>query len=142
MDKYYEASSDAVDTFNEVLGNKIFSISIGYKFIGASKQKQLIKIKKISDEYSFLMGKDVLVSINEDLLSVFDSESITILIEQEIDKIKVDSQSGKISIIKPDLSTFSSIVKKYGIDKVSKANQVESLYDQQVKDGVEEFDFK
>lgn len=142
MDKYYEASSDAVDTFNEVLGNKIFSVSIGFKFLGASKQKQLIKIKKISDEYSFLMGKDVLVSINEDLLSVFDEESISILIEQEIDKINVNSQSGKITIIKPDLNTFSSLIKKYGIDKVSKANQVESLYDQQVKDGVEEFDFK
>ena len=72
-------------------------------------------------------------------MSVFDEESVTILIEQEIDKISVDTQSGKIKLIKPDLTTFSSLISKYGVDKVAKANQIEELYQQQVKDGKEEF---
>jgi hypothetical protein len=42
-------------------------------------------------------------------------------------------------MIKPDLTTFSSLITKYGVDKVAKANQVEELYQQQVKDGKEEF---
>jgi hypothetical protein len=61
------------------------------------------------------------------------------LIEQEIDKVSIDAQSGKIKMIKPDLTTFSAIINKYGVDKVAKANQVEELYQQQVKDGKEEF---
>jgi hypothetical protein len=59
--------------------------------------------------------------------------------ETEIDKISVDTQSGKIKLIKPDLTTFSSLISKYGVDKVAKANQIEELYQQQVKDGKEEF---
>ena len=42
-------------------------------------------------------------------------------------------------MVKPDLSTFSSIISKYGVEKVAKANQVEELYNQQVSDGNEEF---
>ena len=46
-----------------------------------------------------------------------------------------------IKMVKPDLSTFSALINKYGVDKVSKANQVELLYEQQQKDGKEEFTF-
>ena len=91
------------------------------------------------EQYSFLLEKELMVQVNEDLMSVFDEESITILIEQEIDKVSIDSQSGKIKMIKPDLTTFSAIINKYGVDKVAQANQVEELYQQQVKDGKEEF---
>jgi hypothetical protein len=93
----------------------------------------------LPEQYSFLLEKELMVQVNEDLMSVFDEESITILIEQEIDKVSIDSQSGKIKMIKPDLTTFSAIINKYGVDKVAQANQVEELYQQQVKDGKEEF---
>ena len=102
---------------------------------------KLIKISKLSDPYVFLLNKELLVSINEDLLSVFDEESIGILIEQEIDKVSIETESGKIKMIKPDLNTFSALITKYGVEKVAKANQVEELYQQQKADGSEEFSF-
>ena len=82
----------------------------------------------------------MLVSINEDLISVFDEESIEILIEQELDKISINMDSGKVKLIKPDLTTFSSLINKYGIEKIAKANKVEELYSQQQKDN-QEVDF-
>jgi hypothetical protein len=139
MSKFYDVSSDTQDTFLKVFNKKTFPLSIKFQFIGAEKQKSLIKISKLPDQYSFLLDKELLVQVNEDLISVFDEESVTILIEQEIDKISVDTQSGKIKLIKPDLTTFSSLISKYGVDKVAKANQIEELYQQQVKDGKEEF---
>jgi hypothetical protein len=139
MSKFYDVSSDTQDTFFKVFNKKTFPLSIKFQFIGAEKQKSLIKISKLPDQYSFLLDKELLVQVNEDLISVFDEESVTILIEQEIDKISVDTQSGKIKLIKPDLTTFSSLISKYGVDKVAKANQIEELYQQQVKDGKEEF---
>lgn len=139
MSKFYEVSQDTQDTFCKVFNKKSFPLAIKFQFIGCESQKTLMKISKLSDQFSFLMDKELLVSVNEDLMSVFDDESITILIEQEIDKISIDTQSGKIKMIKPDLTTFSSLITKYGVDKVAKANQVEELYQQQVKDGKEEF---
>jgi hypothetical protein len=63
------------------------------------------------------------------------------LIEQEIDKISIETESGKIKMIRPDLTTFSSLITKYGVEKVARANKVEELYQQQKADGTEEFSF-
>ena len=79
--------------------------------------------------------------MNEDLLNIFDAESIKILIEQELDKVSINVESGKIKMIRPDLNTFASIIIKWGTEKVMRANQVEDLYQKQKSDGVEEFDF-
>jgi len=137
MSKFYDLSDSAKESFYSVFNKKTFPINIGFQFIGTDKQKNLIKILKINDQYSFLMEKELLVSINESLMDKFDKESITILIEQEIDKVSIDTDSGKIKMIKTDLNTFSSLINKYGVEKVAKANQVEELYHQQQKDGRE-----
>ena len=139
MAKFYEVSQDTIDTFFKVFNKKTFPMSVNFQFIGCENQKALIKISKLPDQYVFLMNKELIVIMNEDLFSVFDEVSITILIEQEIDKISIDGQTGKIKMIKPDLTTFSSLISKYGVDKVAKANQIEELYNQQVADGKNEF---
>jgi hypothetical protein len=139
MSKFYEVSEDTEKLFFNIFNKKSFPVSVKFQFIVCENQKSLIKISKINDQFSFLLEKELLISVNEDLLNVFEQESITILIEQEIDKISIDTQSGKIKMIKPDLTTFSSLITKYGVDKVAKANQVEELYQQQTKDGKEEF---
>ncbi len=137
MTKFYELSESTTEIFFSVFNKKTFPINVGFKFIGTEKQKNLIKISKLSDQYVFLLEKELLVSINESLVDKFDKESINILIEQEIDKVSIDIDSGKIKMVKTDLNTFSSLINKYGVEKVAKANQVEELYHQQQKDGKE-----
>lgn len=137
MSKFYELSESSKDSFTKVFNKKSFPINVGFQFIGNEKQKNLIKISKINDQYVFLIEKELLISMNESLIDKFDQESIDILIEQEIDKISIDMESGKIKMVKTDLNTFSSLINKYGVEKVARANQVEELYHQQQKDGKE-----
>lgn len=137
MSKYYELSDETISKFNEAFNTKTFPLAVRFQFVGCESQKQLIKISKMPDHFEFLLEKELLVIMNEDLFRVFDDESITILIEQELDKISISIDTGKIKLVKPDLTTFSGIVSKYGIEKVARANQVEELYDQQKKDGNE-----
>lgn len=141
MSKYYDVSEDTIDQFYKIFDKKTFPVQVNFLFQGDEKQKKLIDITKVPDKYAYATKKELFVSINEDLLSVFDQTSIEILIEQELDKISISGDSGKIKMVKPDLSTFSSLITKYGVQKVAKANQVEDLYHQQKSDGVEEFDF-
>jgi len=141
MDKFYEVSEDSIARFYEVFNKKSFPVSIKFQFIGCEKQKELIKVSKIPDHFAFVIQKEIFVSINDDLMSVFDDESITILIEQEIDKININIETGKIKFIKTDLNTFSAIVNKYGVEKVARANKVEELYQEQKKDGKVENEF-
>jgi hypothetical protein len=134
MDRFYEISQDTIDDFMLVLNKKAIPISIKFQFLGDSKQKNLIKITKIADDFSFILQKELKVTINEELLSVFDEESIQILFEQEIDKININLDSGKIKLVKTDLNTFSGLLNKYGVEKVAKANVVENLYREQKED--------
>ena len=145
-DNFYEVSEDTINDFFEVFDKKSFPIKIDFQFLGHRKQKGLIKISKISDQYSAILAielgspRELLVTINEDLMDAFDEESRTILIEQEIDKINMNVESGKIKLVKTDLNTFASLVSKYGVEKVSRANQVESLFIEQKEDS-EDDDF-
>jgi hypothetical protein len=145
-DNFYKVSEDTISDFFEVFDKKSFPIKIDFQFLGNRKQKGLIKISKISDQYSAILAielgspRELLVTINEDLMDAFDEESRTILIEQEIDKINMNVESGKIKLVKTDLNTFASLVNKYGVEKVSRANQVESLFIEQKEDS-EDDDF-
>lgn len=139
MSKFYKVSDDTISTFKGIFAKKSFPFNVGFEFIGCESQKNLIKISKMPDQFSFILEKELLVQINEDLMTVFDEESIQILFEQELDKISVNMDTGKIKMVKPDLNTFSSLINKYGIEKIAKANKVEELYNQQKEDAQEDF---
>ena len=141
MDNFYELSEDTISKFFEVFNKKTFPVSIKFQFEGDEKQKELIKISVVPPKFQFIIGKDILISINEDILNVFDDESVTMLLEQEIDKINMNIETGKIKLVKTDLNTFSSLVNKYGVEKVAKANKVEELYKEQQKDAAQDEEF-
>jgi hypothetical protein len=134
MDRYTELSEETIEDFIKIFSQKAFPIDIGFEFIGDYKQKTLIKVSKLPEDLSFVVGKQVKVVINEEMMDVYDEESIKILFEQELDKIECNLETGKIKMRKTDLNTFSSIVNKYGVEKVAKANQVEELYQEQSRD--------
>ena len=138
MDRFYELSEDTIEDFFAIFNKKSFPVSIKFQFIGDTKQKSLIKIAKIADDYSFVLQKELKVCINEDLMNAYDEESATILFEQEIDKINMNIDSGKIKLVKTALNTFSSLVNKYGVEKVARANKVEEIYQEQQKDARDE----
>lgn len=139
MDNFYELSVDTINDFYDVFNKKTFPVTIGIQFIGTSKQKQLIKIAKLADDIAFVLQKDIKVMINEDLMDAFDEESRTILIEQEIEKINMNLETGKIKMVNTALNTFPSLVAKYGVEKVSRANQVEMLFIEQKEDNDTDF---
>lgn len=136
--KFYDLCDETVESFMKVYKKKSIPFNLGLQFVGCD-QKMLIKISKLPDQYAFLLRNDLLVSINDKLMSVFDDESIQILMEQEIDKISINMDNGKIKMVKPDLTTFSSLINKYGIEKITKANQVQELYAEQKQDAEEDF---
>lgn len=134
MDKFTKLDEDVINKFLEIFKKKSFPINVSYEFIGNQKQKGLIKITKMPEHFEFLLDKQLFVSINTELFDSFDNEAVEILFEQEIDKISVNIETGKIKLVKPDLNTFSSLIKKWGIESVGRANSVELLAVEQKDD--------
>ena len=131
--KFYEVSEETKKLFLEAYRTKVLVNEIKFVFIGSSKSKQVIKVSKVNDVNSFLLGYKendavALVTVNEELLeSLEDEDSVNILLETEINKLHVDSKSGKLKIVKLDLVTSVGILNKFGQEKIIKATQLEHL---------------
>ena len=126
ISKFYDVSEETQNKFLEIVRKKVLN-DVSLQFIGNDSQKVVCKVSKLSDQYEYLLKNHILVSVNEVLMSKFDDESIDILLEQEIDKISFNIETGKVKLIKPDISTFSSLIKKWGIEKISRANQLSDI---------------
>lgn len=127
-DQFHELADYIEDFFNEMKQKLNLAVDIKYAFQANDKQKSLVVIKKVPDNYAVLIKADLLVTFNEDYYDAFDEESKKILIDQELAKIEFNMEKGTLKISKPDLVTSSAIIKKYSLESVERANQVRDLY--------------
>lgn len=123
-ENYYEVTEDNVEMIKKAWNKLMIPNEVRYKVVGSSKLKAGVKISKMNELQNYLSEVDIIIEINEDDLFKIGNELSEILIYQELCKIYVDMNNGKIKLNKPDLITFSSVVKKYGVDEVMKANVV------------------
>ena len=137
-EQFRNLSDYIVENFVELEQKLSLPVDIKYVYQSDSKQKTLVKIIKIADRYASLLEADLLVSFNEDFFDAFDDETKTILIEQELSLIEFDLEKGTIKIGKPDIMTSSSLLKKYGVEAIERANKVRDLYNQQQSDKAKE----
>jgi len=133
-------TQEIVDFFNERLDEFAFPIQPKFYFQANTKQKKnLIKISKIPPQYQDEMKAEILVQINP---SYYDDFSVNneldnlndILFDQEIDKIQIDAKNGKITIKSRSLKASKGIIDKFNYDDVSRAEEIEQLYEEQKKD--------
>jgi len=123
--KYYETSDDVNELFTEVLKSISLPFDIKWKTIGNSKQKKFLQISKLSDVNAFLLEADVLVSFNEDFMYKLDDEARQILIEEELDKVYVNADNGKVKMLRPDCVTFTGLIEKFTYPKVQRAKKLQ-----------------
>jgi hypothetical protein len=126
-DQYYELDKEIIDFFNEKEREFGFAMSIKYIFQANCKQKSLIKINKLADNYAILLNADALITINDMYFDKFDDEIRTILFEQEIDKIQVNLDKGTFKLVQPNLKTSVGIIKRHTYESVERANETERI---------------
>ena len=130
---FHELADYVVEFFDDMKKQLNLPVDINYAYQAHDKQKELVTIKKIPDNYAFIVNADLIVTFNEDYFDAFDEESKKILIDQELAKVEFNMDKGTLKIVRPDLVTSSSIIKKYSLESVERANQVKDLFkDQQL----------
>lgn len=126
-EQYYELDQEIIDFFNEKEREFGFAMNIKYIFQTNCKQKSLIKVNKLPDNYAILLNADMLVTINDMYFDKFDEEIQSILFEQELDKIQVNLDKGTFKLIQPNLKTSVGIIKRHTYESVERANETERL---------------
>ncbi len=130
---FHELADYVQEYFDEMQKKLNLPIDLKYAYQAHDKQKTLVTIKKIPDNYALIIKADLIVTFNEDYFDVFDDESKNVLIDQELAKVEFNMEKGTLKIVKADLITSSAIIKKYTLESVEKANKVKELFkDQQL----------
>jgi hypothetical protein len=135
MAEFLKTDENVVEHFEKSIEQFAFPFDLKFVFVTNNKAKKLVKLSKISDQFSFLLDAHLLVTFNEDFYQHFDDQNTTILIEQEIDRIECDAEKNKVTLNNnPLISTSSGILEKFTLDLVKDANKLEREYLSQIKD--------
>lgn len=135
MAEFSKTSEDVISYFKKIEKNFAHPFDINYIYITNNKLKKLIKITRLPDQYSFIMGAQVMVMFNEVYFDSFEDDTKDILINQEIDKIEFNTEKGIIKITtNPLISTSSGIIDKFSFESVKNANKLEREFQSQLND--------
>ena len=135
LQRFYEVEDSTIKRFNDVYDKLAMPIRLEFKIYGDSKLKKLIEIKKASPDEEFIYKTQIRIKFNEDLLNLLDEdESVDLLIRECLNGLEVNTQTGVIKIKKPDMTTFTSIMEKYTLEKVKRAKELEKTTLEQISD--------
>ena len=104
------------DLFVNVLDGTSIPKSIRFELIASNDMKDVGKVAKANEILKYMTEVDIIVLINETIFDRLADDQKKMIIEELLAQVYWDSNSGKIKLIKPDVNTFSLLIKKYGID--------------------------
>jgi hypothetical protein len=134
LEKTPEKGLDVIEFFEKLSEDFSIPVDIKFYYVVNNKQKTLVKISKIPDQYAIGLKSDIIVSFNEVYFDNLDDESKIILISQEIDKLEFNSETGTLKMGKATIETSKGIIKKYSYDEVERAIELQREFEKQLKD--------
>ena len=74
------------------------------------------KVSKSQDIVKFMTDYDIVIQINEPIFDQLGEEQKDYIVKDLIAQINYDMDKEKLTIAKPDVSTFSGVLRQYDID--------------------------
>ena len=129
MGKFSEISDEFKSMFEEEVSLTTIPNWVRFTLAANNKMKDLYQIRKFDELIEMLTQYDVAVVVNEDILFQLEEEQQRIVIKEILHGIVVDNENDKISIEKPNFTTYSGLLAKIGSEKmISLKESVESLF--------------
>ena len=117
MAKYEEPFEDTSIIFDQFIGQIDNLRDVSIKIIAQENLKEIGKVTKASDLNKHMHSYDVVILLNETVFVTLEEEQRLMVVEELIAQIFFDWEKEKVSIIKPDINTFSLLLTKYGTEK-------------------------
>ncbi len=123
MAKFNEVYQDTQELFSNFI-NQIDSLSeISVKILSNDKQKEICKVFKANDLLKHMTNEDAVIVVNEKIFEQLDDEQKLMVVEEYVARLYFDAEKGKLSLINPDVNTFSLLLRKYGYDKYERLSE-------------------
>ena len=124
MAKYDEVENDTEKLFDKVLdGSTIPQHLCNIKLLSNDKLKTPYKVAKANDITAHMSGYDVFVIVNEIIFFYLEENQRQMLLDEALAQVFVNGETGSIKLVKPDVSTFSGIIDKYGLEEWNRTQE-------------------
>lgn len=129
MSKFNEVMQETQEVFDSVLENTTIPHWVEFKLISNNEQKELYTVKKMSELFEMLTDNlNVVIVLNEEIFDGLEDDQKYLVLEEALTSVSI-SDSDKISIEKPDFSTYSGMLQKHGDETMIRLKEsIISLY--------------
>ena len=117
MAKFEEVFEDTLELFQKHINESSIPKFIKIKILSNNKiKKDFGLVNKSQDIVKYMTDYDVIIQVNEPIFDQLEVTQKEYIVNDLLAKIVYDMDKDKITIINPDVSTFSGVLRKYGID--------------------------
>jgi len=118
MAKFEEVYEDTMKLFNLHIGDSNIPTIVKIKVLSNEGLKESPgKVTKAQDIIKFMTKYDVIIQINEPIFDQLGDEQKDYIVKDLLAQIYYDMDKDKLNILKPDVSTFSGVLRQYDIDQ-------------------------
>jgi hypothetical protein len=117
MAKFEEVFEDTLELFQKHIEQTHIPRMVKIKILSnESIKKEFGKVSKSSDMIKFMTDYDVVIQINEPIFEQLEDKQKEYIVKDLLAQIVYDMEKDKISIVSPDITTFSGVLRNFDID--------------------------
>lgn len=116
MAKFEEVYQETLDEFNSHITQSNIPGFINIKILSNNNIKDFGTVTKSSDIVKFMTDYDVIIQINEPIFDKLQNEQKEYVVKDLLARIVYEMDKDKLTIIQPDVTTFSGVLRQYDID--------------------------
>jgi hypothetical protein len=130
MPKYCDVSPETKEFIEQKLSDAELDNYIDTIIIADDAQKDVYKVQKCTALLEHLTSCQVIITMNDDIFFDLPPEYQEIVIDEALAHIYYNDEKDKVVITKPDVNSYSLLLKKYTFDEyMVMVESVKSLYD-------------
>jgi len=138
MAKYSEVSEQNENIFADIVAEADLERVINVKVLSDNRQKEIGKVIKANPLIKHMTNEDVVIIVNEKIFDGLADNHKRLVADQLVTWIGYDFEHDKLNICKPDVVTFSGILRKYTFEIFSQVSEaIKLLYEAKNQDEAE-----
>lgn len=138
MAKYHEVFDDHEKLFTDFIKQIDSLHGLNVKILGCNKLKEICKVSKATDILKHMTNEDIIILLNETIFEKLEDEQQLMVVEEYVARIYFDTEKDKLTLITPDVNTFSLLLRKYGYPEYERLNEtIKALYSEEGSEAAE-----
>jgi hypothetical protein len=117
MAKFEEVFEDTLELFQKQINESSIPRFLKIKILSNNNLKKGFGlVNKAQDIVKYMTDYDIIIQINEPIFDQLESVQKEYAVKDLLAQIVYDMDKDKVSIVKPDVNTFSGVLRQYSID--------------------------